>query len=83
MSTEFYSKLIGSKSSESGCCSYGPNACNYPQQNNEDDCGAFLCCGALHAMYGKEPLFTPSDIAAFRGHIAWRLLRGDDWDKPE
>ena len=34
-------------------------------------------------MYGKEPLFTPSDIVAFRGHIAWRLLRGDDWDKPE
>ena len=54
-----------------------------PAAENEDDCGAFLCCGALHAMYDKEPLFTRSDIAAFRGHIAWRLLRGDDWDKPE
>ena len=34
-------------------------------------------------MYDKKPLFTQSDIAAFRSQIAWRLLRGDDWDKPE
>ena len=34
-------------------------------------------------MYDKKPLFMQSDIAAFRSHIAWRLLQGDDWDKPE
>ncbi len=51
------------------------------------DCGAFVCCGALHAMplYDKQPIFTQSDIMipAFRRHIARRILRGDDWDKAE
>ncbi len=51
------------------------------------DCGALVCCGALHAMplYDKhwQPIFTQSDIPAFRRHIAWRILRGDDWDKAE
>ena len=63
------------------CCSYGPDAGTYPQQKNGCDCGAFVCCGALHAMYDKEPIFTQSDIPAFRRYIAWRILRGDDWDK--
>ena len=39
--------------------------------------------GALHAMYDKVPIFRQSDIPAFRRHMAWRILRGDDWDKAE
>jgi len=63
------------------CCSYGEDCQAYPQQDNDYDCGAFVCLGALHAMYGKEPSFTQSDIPAFRRHMAWRILRGDGWNK--